>query len=349
MDVSLATSIKITRNTGSDRTTWEHVFSRVGLPWSDDLCVASSQAAEANPLPPVRPQGSYRVPLAFVACVAVLTLVSIALLRPRVELADRASWKEQFFQASEGGEQAYTRADFATAEQLTERAVLIARKHEHAPSLANALRLAGQVQSGRGDYASAKERFEESLKIREAMLQTDNLPPLYEAIGEMELKLGNLDSAEAAFTASRNGFIRKENLGGIAMAYRGLGSVAHFRGSYSEASRLFDLSLQAARRANEHAMIADVTARRALVLRDQLRLSEALQSLHLCSAYWAAAGHSRWIAKTQVDLATVEIAAGHFESAKPRLTASLVAYRKIGDAAGVATARELLELTEREL
>ncbi len=346
MGVSLATSNKILRGEGADRTTWEYVFMRLGVGWSDSYCMdpSSPEGVARLDLSPGDDQTNPRptwfpVVAAGIAIIAILAAASGMMKGPVRELYD---WRGEFNNQISLAEMAYHRADFAEAERLTDSAVKLARERENASCLADSLRMAGDVQSGKGDFAAAKGRYEEALRIREALLQINSRPALFEALGNTELKLNNIDAAEKAFKASREGFIKSKDPNGVVMAMRGLGSVAHRRGKLDDASEWFRKCHSIAREHGQHPMIADVAARQALVLRDRNQLNEAAGLLQICLTYWTSVRHARWIAKTRLELATVELRQGRTALAESRLLQSETAYLRIGDLAGAADAKALL-------
>lgn len=347
LGVSLATSIRILKGQGVDRPTLATAFKSVGLTWDDAYCELDSQApgveSPPEPSPPApslqRPPQRRRLDWRLaVVTVAVLLLLPFSLSGGSGE----PDWYHAYSESVAMAEKAYHAADYQTARIHAQKAIDLARRHEAAGQMAEASRLAGDMAGASGDLEAAKTYYSDAITFRKSLGNMESLPSLREALGGVEIKLGQYAEARRNLMDSLEGFQSRNDQAGIAMACRGLGTLAHQQGLLDESEEWFERSLSALDKDKEPGIVADVKARRALVLRDWGRLAEAKEILATCMAYWTSEQHPRWIARTRLQLATVERLAGNSAEAHEMLAKSRDEFANLGDSAGVAECQEWL-------
>lgn len=346
LGVSLGTADRIMKQQGVDRSTLSLTFKKLGLTWDDRFCELVSRG-KGEPEEPSADHSSAtltRTPFrqrpwrrALLAVGGVLALVlAVALTQPPTPESKESIRHSGFLENLTAAEQAYHKADYAAARYHLAQVLTFVEENPKAPELSLALRLAGDVASSEGKYTEALNSYRDALVIRRRTnRQPNTIPPLLEAIGDTELKLQNYESATGYFSECLQGYKSMGDLGGQAMALRGLGSAAAGLGNVAEAKRRFNEGLAVIEGQDSAAMAADIRARLALVLRDEGRLDEAKTMLANCLDYWQEAGHKRWIAKTRYELGTVEYLLGRANVAMMMLSQSRADYESLGDEGGV--------------
>jgi tetratricopeptide (TPR) repeat protein len=357
--VSLATADRIVKQEGVDRPTLSLVFKRLGLTWDDRLCeplsrseIECQESTSEPPAPAAEPPSAPAEPRtrkpwrrrAILAMGAVGAALAVAFSQAPARLDEEATRHHAFNVNLRSAEIAYHRADYDVAKHYLAKVFVLVEQNPKAPQLSLALRLAGDMATTEGRYAEALEYYKDALVIRRRTNQHRyTIPPLLEAIGDTELKLGNFEGARGYFEECLNGYREHGEPGGVAMALRGLGSAEAGLGNTALAKERFNEGLQVIRGRNDAGMEADIRARMALVFRDEGDLDEAKRLLTACLDYWQAEGHKRWIAKTRFELGTVELLAGRANVALMLLAQSRTEYSAMGDAGGAEACKTWLD------
>jgi len=348
----MATSERILKGQGVDRPTLTIAFKNVGLDWDDSYCEpiacdhkdSAQQGPEdfANDLPEPRAlkQSSGPVWLGSIAFAALALIVVYATGRANANGTGGATqsepWGTEYVSCVSAADSAYHKADFEAAKRYVERAVQLATKHQNAGLLAEALRLSGDLACERGDFEDAKQNYEDALVMRRRLRQVVTFPSLWLAIGGMETKLGQYASARQHLELGLKAFQSMHDKTGVSMASRDLGTLFQQQGIASTAREWFEQALVAAKEGNKPDLVHDISARMAILMRNEGRLLEAKNALNGCLAYWTARQHPRWIAETQLQLSTVELSLGEKDQAIRWLRESKRAFARLGDQAGLA-------------
>lgn len=351
--VSLVTSERLLRREGVDRPSLSLAFRNVGLVWDESYCEpvpgkeanqveASAVLPEVRPEPVASPQASRWAQRAPFLSVWIGGLVMLILMMGTPATSGPNHWTSQFNKQVALAEQHYNRAQFSEARQYADKAIALARKHENAARLSEALRVAGDLASAQGALEEARERYETALRIRIELQQVANQPSLHAALGDTELKLGNYDKATSHYRASLTNYREQKEQVGVAIAFRGLGSVALAQKKLKSARDYFTQALALIEGQPQTAMEVDIRAQWALILKEEGATAEARALLRRCLQYWLDEDHPRWIAKTQLQLALVDISAGDYEQASTLLRESRFSYQQLGDRWGVAQCDEYL-------
>jgi tetratricopeptide (TPR) repeat protein len=355
LGVSLATADRILKQQGVDRPTLTIAFKRLGLAWDDRYCESVTrpevQSAESLTEPigqaPARETKVSVRPLRHRGFALAFGLVIPLLLAPFTEIKPATTGpflQSDFFVHLRSAEEAYHHGRYGVAKNHLDQVLALLGDNPRAPQLALALRLAGDLASVEGRYQEAGDYYRDSLVIRRRTEHSSPvIPPLLEAIGDTELKLRNFETARGYFIECLNGYRKVEDVGGQAMALRGLGSAEAGLGNAQAAMHWLEEGLDVIAGTDSHGMRADIQSRMALVLRDEGRLAEAKRLLTRCLDFWQSEGHPRWIAKTRYELGTVEFMAGRANVALMMLAQSRTDYQAMGDAGGVEACKTWLD------
>jgi tetratricopeptide (TPR) repeat protein len=350
LGVSVATSERLLSGKGVDRSTISVAFRNVGLEYSDKVfepLVPEDDALppDQQPMPEVNhPQTRHKWSrfVSFVLAASVLLAVVMTTVKHPASASGKpvtADWATRFNIEFAEASNLYHEAKFAEAQKRMDSAMDIARSHDSAGQFSGALRLAGDLQAAHGAFRQAKDSYSAALKLRGMMHQDTTLPPILEALGDVETKMGDYASARMSLTQALNGYTNGKDRVGIAMTARDLGTLSFDGGDNRCANLWLETSLQALHGLSKMDLEADVRARKALVIARQSRLDEARTALCQCLQYWTMRGHPRWIAVSEYQLGTVESAAHRFPKAAVLLSRSLSGFEKLGDEDGAVHAK----------
>lgn len=354
LGVSIATAERVLSGKGVDRATLLLAFKSLGLAWDEAYCEHPDAAPEAEsdiqerpqlaPPAPSRPARSHPTgwARAFMVLITAMVMLSaprstrITLPEPYIE-----AWSSAYLRHFMSGTNAYHAGNYVQAKPHVDRALSIARANRSPSHTAGALRLAGDLASAHGDLHVALERYEEAYNLHKVFDATEVRPALLEALGDVRTRLGDFDGARTALTAALKGYSDLNLAVGITMALRNLGSLDEALGNLDAAERQFDDAARAIKSENKPDLMTDVRARRAVVWAKRGRLAAAHAELETCLAHWEEVKHARWIAKTLLQLATVDRLSGQAQSARQRLDRAEALYARVGDRMGVAAAQSL--------
>jgi tetratricopeptide (TPR) repeat protein len=256
--------------------------------------------------------------------------------------ADQHRWIAEFARLERLGNSAYHRGDYAEARRHMVQAVKLARDKESMGRAAGALRLAGDLAGAAGDLVEAKRCYREALTLRQVIGLRATIYPVLQALGTVETRLGETDSARSHLQEALKGCQSEGDWTGVAMCRRDLGSLAVRTGDIAAAKRWYDAGLAALEGLDKPEIAVDIRGQWATVLRDQGRYTEARGILKECLRFWKERKHPRWIAVCQVRLGSVECLAGRYDAARMLLRAALAAFERLGDKAGAADCRKWL-------
>ena len=377
LGLSIKTANRIWSGELADRASFAIAFRNLSLSWDESYCEldeprrtpsargGEDQAdfsisthlpgGEAPPIPVAStPRAPARKPRLLYALGGVLAAAAVTALfwsrtgnARRADIGPSVNWRPRFYKNLLLAKDQFNAGDYEVARELAEQGVHLAISKNSAADLACSLPMRADLYAEEGDLHRAKATYEVALKIRETMGTEACLPPLQEAIGDVETRMGDLSSAETTLSAALTGFERFKDPTGVCMTERDLGSVAYERHDMAKAMSYFEDALRSLKRQPEAKpeLVSDIHARQALVLVDQRHLDQARAILEDCLRFWQAKGQPRWVALTQYQLGLVEKKANHNEAATRLLSESQGGYRRIGDRLGENRARsELITL-----
>lgn len=356
LHLSVATAQKLLTGHPVDKSTVHLACQRVGLRWDESLVMREGDKTPESPLPtpraPAPPIRRLRWPvlLAALASGAVLLVVSMS---RSPEIAVVEPWRYELNGLLASGTQAYNAGRYGDAEAQFARALAIAQRQDLAGGVAESLRMLGDIAAARGDLRTARARYIDALDIRRKTIEVNVrpeskrleqvLPPLYEALGSVEARLGMHADAERRFRLALAGYTKHKVPAGVAMAHRGLGTLAHDQGRPQESLRSFDLALAALEPKDANSDLAfDIRARAAVARADMGAAKESVETLEACLRHWKSKGHARWVAKTHTQLGAVFGRLGDASRARAHWRDAIGGFEAVGDAAGARAARERL-------
>lgn len=357
LDVSIVTAHRILSREGVDRATLRIAFNHIGLEWQDSYCEFIVPQPERKSREKVGPSNSptmvssepvWKTRFSAYAAVVVILAVSIAL---QVRLTDSPgpAWGAIFAPTMEEATKQYNEGHYPEASRLVGQAIDLARAHQAASHLASALRLSGDIAAATGSYELARNRYQEALVFRRTLKQTSMLAPILEAQATVEIRMGMLAEASVHLEECLSKFRAERNPVGVAMACRTLGMLHIQRGDSKQAATWIRAGLSELKGLHQPELVADLGAELALVKRDQGNLNEARRELQACLSYWITRAHRRWIARTQLQLATVEAKALNFRECDSLLRQSQGSFRAVGDMGSLsectALRKQLSEVT----
>lgn len=332
LGLSIATMEKLVACAPVDRATAIIAFRAVGMEWTEEL-VDSGEAPK--PLTESAPSSSKtKFPIRFI-------LVGLAAIAFAAGLNHQLA--VQIDSKIEAGMQDFQRGDFGSARANLAVSYNRAKDQDSMEHMANTVRLDADLCSSQGDFVTAKRKYLLSLQMHEQLGQLNYRASLFEAIGDCELRLGDLDSSEEHFSQSAQLYNKANDPTGVAIAKRGLGSVYHARKESQRAVTTFDAALADINGLDKPDLKSDLAARRALAISDLGQPQEALKTLNQCLDYWTSKDHPRWIATTRLQLAKVYRTTGEKEAAEQMARSAQSTFQSVGDKAGVANCEELLQ------
>ncbi len=357
LGVSLVTSQKILSGSGVDRPTLTLVYKNLGLTWDNSYCepihlefapddLPDEAGLEETPLnslddPPRKRSWPGRwIFASALAGSAALLISGFHLLGPRTNMG--RDWEGRYLAEVKSVIQAYRQADYLHARSRLAKAIEIARLNSDALALSETLMLAGDLAAANGDYETAKLQYEKALIFKNELGAEVARPVIWNALGEIETALHNYEQAELYFRDCLKDSRKYSDVIHIVQACRGLGTVSHYQGDLGEALKWYEMAEQEMKGMDEADLHRDIQARRALVWRDQGLYPEAMAALQECLAHWQNQAHPRWIARTQLQVATVYFRQKDRPSASMLVDSSLAAYTTLRDQAGMAECKRML-------
>lgn len=350
LDLDAKTVRRILDRTGNDRSFLQYALQKVGVPWEEryselvplPAVVAAEPLTAVEPQPAPAPAGgterrSRRVVLACVGgalavVAAAAAVMAIGTPRHKPTVTDRA------LQAIEAGRAAFHGAEYALAERHLHEAMRLSVRSDRADAMAETRRLLGDVRLAQGDRVGARRHYEAALGLRKPFPDRPGTPSVVSAIANLDLGEGRLDAAERGFEIAYAGHQRHGDLGGQAEAARGLGMVAARRKDHAAARRWYDRASEILRANPGAAMHTHLRALRAALLVAEGKPAEALPMLRQSLREWEGGGHTRWIARTNLQLARALRAHGDLAEAERAARLAQDGFRACGDQAGAAEA-----------
>ncbi|MBV6457914.1 MAG: hypothetical protein HONBIEJF_01034 [Fimbriimonadaceae bacterium] len=343
LGVSISTLDRITRQEGNDRTVLVAAFKHVGLRWEDRYCepLHKEGAEVADGLAaPIPSTPSRNRPWFVLATLLVVVVVGLAIQGSR---SVHESARVNRYATLAKARAAYNGANYVSARRYIQQAVEMSRADWDANAMVESIGLQGQIHAAQGDLAKAVDCFKEALSIAAPYNQENARAFLFENLGVAEARLGRLDDAEEHLLKSIEGFRKTLAPSGVAMAARGLGSVAAVQSDLAESRRWYDVASRTLKDKPQEAIHVDIRALRALLARDEGNFDLALRELEDCLAYWSRQGHPRWQAATLMQIASVHRTAGRQPDAEAAIKRAKARYESVGDRRGVELCADFLD------
>ncbi len=332
--VSPKTADQILGRNGVDRATLALAFTNLGLEWKDEYCEDSVCPVESgDPSPTAEQAAPRRRPLWAGAAIVIAAIAGGVWWHFRPSTPDTSQdWAVKFNVLFESANDKYHHARYDEAAAELQRAKEIAGEHQSAGLIATTLRLAGDLEAERGNLKLAAQDYTEALHLREMIGDKVSQPAIQEALGTVQIDLRLLPEAKQNLLLALEGFTKAGDAYGTAMAQRDLGKVCLAAQDLTEAESWLVSARTTIKGQGRHELEFDIQSSEAMIAKQQGHLDEARAKLSECLRYWTERHHQRWIARTQQQLGSVELASGRTEEARRVLGESLRSFRALGDA-----------------
>jgi tetratricopeptide (TPR) repeat protein len=335
LGLSVVTCRRLLNGEGVDRGSTMQAFTACGLEWSESYLLSESSAAVAPepPAAPPAPARSDRHGARWFAGLAFAVLVGVAIgghFRKPIPAAAPA-WGDEFNATFHEADHAYQRGDYVRAKTLAAKARQMAETYEAVAELATVSTLEVKLALKESKLDEAAQLVRQAIRYRTVLNQEESLPALYESLAEIELQRGNLSESEQKYRLALSGYRKIGERVGLAQAARGLSSVYVKRRKPEEALSWLDVGDVAIVGMGKDDLATDLRSRRAVVLRETGKLSEARSLLVQSREYWERKGHERWLATTEFELGTVALLQNQLDEASRLLGSSAETFRQIGD------------------
>ena len=238
-----------------------------------------------------------------------------------------------------------------TREHLTEGRDSITRllameETEPRPKLRGRLSFAAAVLAGeQGDYATARQQFEESLEI---CLELNDTPGVAVALNGLAVNArdhGDLMASSLLFERCVAIWKDLGDSADIARALSNLANVTKMQGEYARASSLYDESRTMFRKAGDGAGVAWTLNYLADVAREQADVVSARSFCEQSLAAFRQLGDSWGIATALSDLASLNCDQGNDAEARRLYGESIQMFEELGHKRGIARALECLAVS----
>lgn len=251
-------------------------------------------------------------------------------------------WKRDFQRIFMRAENYYNYGDYCAAKQEVQRALQFSDLHREPGFKADALFMAGKVESAAGTLDAAEQCFRQALTLRRAFGDELQCSSVYERLGEVQLRRKHFDSAASCFKSALDGFTKEGHAAGVAEAHRGLGSVHYARKEYAEALDQFDRCEKSLPEVSKADFLADLSGLRAMVFVELGRFEEARELLTQARRHWVSKGHLRWIASTDTKFGKLEHRAKRVQLARDYFQRAISNFVQAGDQASRREVEDLL-------
>lgn len=360
--MSIATTQKLLDGKPVDKSTIMLAFQRLGVPWDDGFCVRSGMRQDAPTIEAPQPhlltekeRAPDRHPAMWLGSALTLVglwTVAIATSAKSPKTAIVEPWRYELNQLLNEGTKEYQKGHYDQAQRKIEASLAIARQQDVAGACAENLRILGDIASAKGDLNGGRNYYLDALEIRQKSVKLNagtnqpslenTIPPLMEAIGNVETRLQMWDEAREHYLAALSKYTAQKAHAGVAMAHRGLGTLAYKRGAFADSLAHFGSALHSLERNDQESDLAfDIKARHALTLAELGQPEQAAKVLNACLRHWEQCGHIRWQAETKMQIAQVNLWQNRRAEAVATLTSALSQFEAVGDAENARIAREL--------
>lgn len=358
LHLSIATTQKLLDGQPVDKSTLQLAFQKLDLPWDDAYCVRQTKI-ERQPTSSIVSQAKdgnesrwrRQTLIALASTPVLITAIWVSMPRPNAAVTE--PWRYELDRLLHQGTAEYQKGHYEDAEKKIHAALQIARQQDFAGACAENLRILGDIASARGNLNRARTHYLDALEIRQKSMKLNagtnlpslenTIPPLKEALGNVETRLRMWGNAETHLKDALKGYRKQEVPSGVAMSFRGLGTLSYERRHYKQAIQLFDQAIQSLSPKDRQSDLAwDIQARKALATARQGDGASAFQTLERCLTHWKERGHIRWQAETKMQIAQVTLWQNRRAEAAATLSSALSQFEEVGDAENARMARDLL-------
>lgn len=229
-----------------------------------------------------------------------------------------------------------------------ERAISSDKSQSPTAARAVALRGAGAVATSLGDYAKAKERFEESLGLFRKLGDERGTAQALQSLGFVARNQGDYEGAQALHEECLRVFERLEDETALAWTHLQLGYVAFDRGDNVEARKHNNAALRLFRELHDQSGEANALVAGGSIDRNDGRYETARTSFESALEVFRALRDPRGLAWSLISIGTVEAFLGAPDQAVTAIRQGLKLFHELGDKDGTAYALEAMAVTAME-
>ena len=259
-------------------------------------------------------------------------------------------WRFELNRLIHEGTDRYQKGDYKTSEKKLRAALEISLRQDLGGATAETIRMLGDIAAAKGELQVARSRYFDALEIRRKGLKMNSgeirvkiensIPPLLEALGVIETRLHLWKEAKNHLLEAKQKYLEQQVNSGVAMAYRGLGTIAYETGDHNDALLCFTKALGSLEEKDRFSDLAwDIRARRAVLLGEVVDAAAAYQVLKECLSHWQARRHVRWQAETEMQLGKVALLRSCRRDAQRHFERALKQFTEVGDAENARIAK----------
>jgi len=234
--------------------------------------------------------------------------------------------------------------DYATARQYYEQVLAIMETLGDKAGLAISYHQLGILAQAQGDYATARQRYEQSLAIGEALGNQAGLATSYHQLGNLSYLTGDYAIARQRYEQSLAIFEALGNKAGLANLYHDLGMLAQAQRDYATAHQRYEQSLAIKEALGNQAGLATTYGELASLAREEGDLITAEQLYRQAWGMAEALGNIVTASIQMFNLATMYEKQGRLAEAVPLLEQAAQIQAQVGHAYAASSHKKLVEL-----
>jgi tetratricopeptide (TPR) repeat protein/CHAT domain-containing protein len=219
------------------------------------------------------------------------------------------------FAALSIGNITYLQGDFQTAIASYRRSLELHKTMANADGESRALEGLGLVFSAQGDYAGALESFDAVQKDPRMRNYRDRLGSVAQSAGDVHFRLGNLDTARAAYEQSRAQFESLKDIANVGRVLQPIGLTDVVAGRFVQAEDLYQRSGSICMAAGDKECTARATAGFAYAQAAQDKFFDAAASYRGAIGEFMALDRREDAARAEIGLSQALAGAGDFAGA----------------------------------
>lgn len=209
----------------------------------------------------------------------------------------------------------YLQGDFAGAIRAYRRSLDLSRTMSHADSESRALEGLGRVYTAQGDYLAALDVLDTVLADPRMTGARGRLGAVAQSLAEVHFRLGNLDTAKAAYEQSRAHFEAVRDMSNVGRVLQGVALTDLVAGRFGAADDAYTRSGAICAAADDKVCSAAATAGRAYAQAAQEKFADAAASYRKAIAEFAALDRREDAARCRVGLSQALLGGGAAEVA----------------------------------
>jgi len=236
---------------------------------------------------------------------------------------------------------------FDDADPYARRAVADARESADRYALANSLALFATISTHRGETATARSAYQESIALQRSLGRDSAAANAELGLGNLLFRDGDLGAALEAYEGARDEFRRLGDSSYLQLAGLNIGAALGEMGNFERAVTAFDQALAAPAGKESDRTRAGLWVNRGNALEELERWDDAAQSYRRAEQAARQGGFEDILSKVVKDRGGLALRRGDLAGARPLLEESLALARASGAHARLAAALDELGELER--